>query len=390
MADSLHLTVHAGEHARNDCPVTVTLPWRYADVGSISLIEVKSGKAIHAQTERIGQQVALTWMIDGLKAGETTELTVAPSSKKSSPQNPDRGVTLVSHETESKIDVLVKGKLFTAYNYGPEWVRPFLHPVLGPGDTQVTRSWPIVPDVPGETTDHPHHKSIWVAYGECDKVDNWSEEPGHGWQRHQAFQALESGPVFGRIAAKNAWCYHNERKQFEEIRDMRFYALPGGKRLFDVAVTFRMTEKDVTFRDTKEGGLISVRVASSMDVPRGGRIENGYGGINEEETWGKRAPWCDYSGIVEDKHVGIAILDHETNPRYPTGWHVRDYGLMTANCFAWSYYRPEAKQKGHMKFKKGSKTTWRYRLYIHRGDAQKGKVADRFHDFVAPPKVTIG
>ena len=33
-----------------------------------------------------------------------------------------------------------------------------------------------------------------------------------------------------------------DRKQFEEVRAMRFYALPGGDRLFDVNVTFRMTE----------------------------------------------------------------------------------------------------------------------------------------------------
>ena len=75
------------------------------------------------------------------------------------------------------------------------------------------------------------------------------------------------------------------------------------ERLFDIAVTFRMTEGPITFYDTKEGGLVSVRVASSMDVPRTGRIENGYGGINEAETWGKNAPWCDYSGLADGEHT---------------------------------------------------------------------------------------
>jgi hypothetical protein len=200
---------------------------------------------------------------------------------------------------------------------------------------------------------------------------------------------MDSGPVFGHLIAKNEWTTNKERKQFEETREMRFYALPGGLRLMDVEITFRMTEKDVTFRDTKEGGILSVRVASSMDVPRGGRIENSYGGINEDETWGKNSHWCDYSGEVDGQQVGIAVFDYETNPRYPTGWHVRNYGLMTANPFAWSYYRPEAKEKGHMQFKKGSKTSWRYRVYVHKGDAQKGKVGERFIDFAAPPAVTV-
>jgi hypothetical protein len=243
--------------------------------------------------------------------------------------------------------------------------------------------------VKGEHKDHKHHKSIWVAYGECDDVDNWSEEPGHGWQRHQGFDELVSGPVFGQITARNDWCARDGKKQFEEVRKMRFFALPEGDRLFEMEVNFAMTEKAVTFHDTKEGGLVSVRVASSMDVRNGGRIENGYGGINEGETWGKKAPWCDYSGKVDGRRVGIAVMDHEDNPRYPTQWHVRDYGLMTANCFAWKYYRPEAGVVGDMAFDKGAATTWRYRIYIHRGNTATGNVARQFFNFIAPPAVAL-
>ena len=213
---------------------------------------------------------------------------------------------------------------------------------------------------------------------------------GTGYQRHRAFRNITSGPVYGQIVAKNDWCSNSEKKQFEEIRTMRFFALPGGVRLFDIDVRFRMTEHQVVFTDTKEGGVISVRVASSMDVRNGGTIENGYGGVNEAETWGKHAPWCDYSGMVDGKHVGIAVFDHEDNPRYPTQWHVRDYGLMTANCFAWQHYKPEAKRKGDMTFRKGSTTTWRYRLYIHKSGAGTGKVAGRFMDYAAPSTVTVG
>lgn len=384
-AKRCRLVVNAGNHNRNKCPVSVELPYSYTDWRSVELREVKTKKEIPCQVVKTRRGVRLTWLVEGLKAGATQRLTARAGPRG----DVQPGVVVEDMPGEGEVDVSILGKPFTAYHYAHKWVRPFLYPVIGPFGTQVTRNWPVVEGVKGEHTDHVHHKSIWVAYGECNRVDNWSEEEGHGWQRHRAFRKLVSGPVFGQITAKNDWCSSADRKQFEELRTMRFYALRGGVRLFDLEVALRMTEGQVTFRDTKEGGLVSVRVASSMDVRNGGRIDNGYGGINEDETWGKKAPWCDYSGLVDGKHVGIAILDHEDNPRYPTGWHVRDYGLMTANCFAWSYYRPEAKVKGDMTFRKGSATTWRYRLYIHRGDAASGQVKARFLDYVAPPRVTL-
>jgi len=56
-------------------------------------------------------------------------------------------------------------------------------------------------------------------------------------------------------------------------------------------------------------------------------------GVRDEETWGKRADWCDYYGPIGGKTFGIAIFDNPANPRHPTSWHVRDYGLLAVNPF---------------------------------------------------------
>ena len=55
--------------------------------------------------------------------------------------------------------------------------------------------------------------------------------------------------------------------------------------LVDMDLTLTAAEEEVHFGDTKEGGIVSLRVANSMDVPRGGRIENSHGGVNEREVW---------------------------------------------------------------------------------------------------------
>ena len=78
--------------------------------------------------------------------------------------------------------------------------------------------------------------------------------------------------------------------------------------------------------------MLSVRIASSMDADADGHIENAYGGRGETECFGKRAQWMDYAGPVDGKTVGVAVFDHPSSFRYPTYWHVRNYGLMHANC----------------------------------------------------------
>ena len=46
-------------------------------------------------------------------------------------------------------------------------------------------------------------------------------------------------------------------------------------RILDLKLEFTPVAGDVTFGDTKEGGLISVRVCTSMDADKGGTIHNG-------------------------------------------------------------------------------------------------------------------
>jgi len=111
-------------------------------------------------------------------------------------------------------------------------------------------------------------------------------------------------------------------------------------------------------------------------------------GVRDEATWGKRAAWCDYYGPVEGKIVGIAIFDHPQNPRHPTWWHVRDYGLFAANPFGrHDFEKLPDKTAGNLVVPAGQSITFRYRFYVHEGDEKQSKVAERYADYVkAVPK----
>jgi hypothetical protein len=172
---------------------------------------------------------------------------------------------------------------------------------------------------------------------------------------------------------------------------MRFYAQGPDFRLMDYEVNLHASEGRVVLGDTKEGGLLSVRVATSMDAANqdGGTITNAFGGIQEEETWGKPAPWCDYSGPVGGGVWGICMMDHPDNPRHPTPWHVRNYGLMTANCFGYHDFTGREEARRDLILEDGDSRFWRYRVLIHQGTAGAARVGDRYLDYAYPPAVTI-
>ena len=56
-------------------------------------------------------------------------------------------------------------------------------------------------------------------------------------------------------------------------------------------------------------------------------------GVRDDATWGKRGDWVDYYGPVEGEIVASRSSTIPDNPRHPTWWHVRDYGLFAANPF---------------------------------------------------------
>ena len=255
---------------------------------------------------------------------------------------------------------------------------------MGPGDLAMTRNWPMK-DTPGEEHDHQHHRSLWFAHGAVNGHDFWSEAKSFGKTVHDDFLEVSSGKDAGVIKERNKWVAADGTVVCTDERTLRFYN-PGSasERVLDFDITLFASNGELTFGDTKEGTM-AVRLAETMRVR--GKVGKGHivnsEGVRDGKTWGKRANWCDYYGPVEGKTVGIAIFDHPQNPRHPTWWHVRDYGLFAANPFGQHDFQslPD-KNAGNLVVPAGKSITFRYRFYLHEGDDQQAKVAERYEQYV--------
>jgi hypothetical protein len=80
--------------------------------------------------------------------------------------------------------------------------------------------------------------------------------------------------------------------------------------------------------------------------------------------------------------VGVAIFDHPQNPRHPTWWHVRDYGLFAANPFGrHDFEKLDDKSAGNLTVPAGKSITFRYRFYLHQGNEKEANVAGKYEEY---------
>jgi hypothetical protein len=281
------------------------------------------------------------------------------------------------------LQVKINGELFTEYHF-KDVPRPYWYPLLGPDALPMTRNWPMK-DVPNEEHDHPHHRSLWFAHGSVNGKDFWSEEKNFGKIVHDEFTEIKSGQESGVIKSHDKWVADDGSVVCTDDRVMRVYNRPGQERLFDFEITIHASNGDVTFGDTKEGTM-AMRLAETMRLkqpkgkPGAGHIVTS-AGARDGETWGKRADWVDYYGPVNGKVVGVAIFDHPGNPRHPTTWHVRDYGLFAANPFGLHDFEKKPAGAGSLTVPNGQSVTFRYRFYLHEGDEIQGKVAEKYAEY---------
>jgi hypothetical protein len=281
--------------------------------------------------------------------------------------------------TPGGVAVAIDGHLVTVYRYlrpdGKPLVRPYAYPVLALDGT------PLTSDQAVSGGDHPHHRSVWTGQGAVNGLDHWSNSAvGDRVPR----QRPTGDPIIAQdgLVQELAWDMP-AGTTLHEIRMIRFLPLGSTGWALDQVSEFEATGGPVTLGDTKEAGLLAARVAPEISATP--LLVNADGGRGETACWGKPATWCAIGGMIHGRAYTVAMLDHPENPRFPTRWHVRAYGLLAANPFGLADFDHAPAGTGNLLIPAGGTTTFHHRLLFLSGAPATSWIDAAYDTFSGEP-----
>ena len=258
----------------------------------------------------------------------------------------------------------------------------YIHPLYGLDGDVLTEDFP---------DDHYHHRGVFWGWPKTrigDRAaDVWTCV--EIYQHHAAWVKKETGSGQAVLSVDNYWSFSDAPDTPVVREEMSYTIAPADEkgRTIDIHARFtNVTEGPVTFQGSDT--LISARTGE----------RKGYGGFNIRPDSNRKpftfttvdgvckqdklrydTPWTDMaSRAVNDGPVsGLAIFQDARNPDYPHhGWIYRHYGFLGA---CWPHV------EAHV-LKPGESVELRNRLYIHRGTAEEGGVAEAFEKYVGEAK----
>jgi hypothetical protein len=302
-------------------------------------------------------------------------------------------VKIVKDSKENKYDISIGGKFFTSFLYPANLEKPVIYPIYSSKGTEVTRGFPLHPKA-GDPTDHPHHLGLWFNFENVNGLDFWNNSYAipaekknlYGWIKTDRILKTSDG-ARGELAYHANWTNQKNEVLLEETTTYEFTGV-GNRRTID-RTTVLKAKTQVVFNDAKDG-LLGLRLAHALEIPattdqkftddkgnvtvvKAGtdKIPNGNyitsEGKQGNDAWSTRGVWCKVYGKMGNDSVSISIIDHPSNPNYPTFWHARGYGLFAANPLGEKIFTNEKSTK-NLTLKPGESVTFRYRIVIDEAD----------------------
>jgi hypothetical protein len=317
-------------------------------------------------------------------------------------------IQVVPNEAARRVDVTIDGKPFTSYIYPTTLKKPTLFPLRTARGTVVTRGFPLEPRK-GERVDHPHHVGLWLNHGDVNGLDFWNnsdaipaaQAPKMGTILHRRVVEAKSGAQAGELTVETEWVKPDGSPLLREQTRFVFRGT-ADSRSIDRITTLTALGERVVFKDNKEA-FIGMRLARGLEQPddkpeiftdasgkpAATKVVDNTGvtgqyvsseGLKGDAVWGTRGRWTLLGGAVDGEPVTLAILDHPSNPGFPTYWHARGYGLFAANPLGESVFT-QGKKELNLTLEPGKSTTFKYRVLILSGAVPPAAIEKEYAAF---------
>lgn len=249
----------------------------------------------------------------------------------------------------------------------------YIHPLYGVDGEILTEDFP---------SDHLHHRGIFWAWhqvlvGDKKVGDGWSLEDVY-WDVYDAqVVALDCGASALKVEVfwkSPLWtddeglrlssAEHSRQKPFvKETAVVRVYPASGDIRKIDFEISLLALEDGVRIggaKNKKAYGGFSARIRLPKDISFTGQG----GAVTPAGTPIEAGPWLDFSGSFGEQAdvSGLAILCHRSLAGYPRRWILRRSGSMQNVVYP---------GQEPVSLSREEPLVLRYRLIVHRGDAQE-------------------
>jgi hypothetical protein len=240
----------------------------------------------------------------------------------------------------------------------------YIHPLFGLDGEILTEDFP---------SDHLHHRGIFWAWHQVLVGD---KKVGDAWSLEDISWDVYNAEILGLDSQTSAleldvfwksplWTdADGQPKPFvKETTLIRVHPASGDIRKIDFQISLLALEDGVRIggaANEKAYGGFSTRIRLPKDISFTGQV----GDVTPAGTPIEAGPWLDFSGhFQKDGEVsGLAILCHRSLPGYPQRWILRRKDSMQNAVYPGRHPVPLSREKP---------LVLRYRLILHRGDAQQ-------------------
>jgi len=246
----------------------------------------------------------------------------------------------------------------------------YCHPVRAPEGTVLTHDFP---------RDHYHHRGIFWSWPRMKArgktVQTWHLQGIR--QQHATWNSRSAKPQWAFVDVSNDWVLEGGERVGRERLLMTVHKASAEGRAIDFGLTFEALGGPVELlgAEGKGYGGFCFRFA-----PREGTVITADTGVQKKDSNHETFRWADLSARFGGKKTmaGAAVFVHPGTPpdRKPRGWTIRHYGFLG---HSWPGLEPYTLEPG-------APVTLRYRVYVHRGGADEGKVAEAYNRYANPPE----